>query len=215
MDHPVFPRAERFSFYSHALGFLAALVGAIFLQLRAEGGWDHATLAIYSLTTMVLFSASTLHHVHQSGGAEGRSGWQRRFDHISIYLFIAGTYTAVVSLGIPTTLGFIVLGGVWLFAIVGIILKITAAFFPRWVTAGLYIAMGWMALIAIPSIVRAFDSMELILLTAGGVVYTLGAVGYAMKKPDLWPESIGFHGIWHVMVLIAAVCHYALVYQLA
>ena len=159
---------------------------------------------------MTLFAASTTHHAVQTKEGEERSGWLRRFDHISIYLFIAGTYTPV-CLAMGGAWGVSILSIVWGLALVGILLKVFAPFTPRWVTVTLYIGLGWIAAIAVKPLLENFSTGGLALLIGGGSAYTLGEVGYATKKPDLLPEYVGFHGIWHVMVMLGAGLHFAFI----
>lgn len=203
--------AEAFNFWTHGVSFLAALVGTIFLLISADEPTEYATFAIYGACTMTLFTASTVHHAVQTGHGEARSGWLRRFDHISIYLFIAGTYTPVSILLIEGAWGISVLSVVWGLAVVGILLKIFAPFTPRWITVTLYIGLGWIAVVAVKPLLEQVPTNGLLLLLAGGIAYTVGAVGYATKKPDLWPKYVGFHGVWHIMVMIGAGFHFAMI----
>lgn len=208
---PVHRGAETFSFFSHALGVLVAVVALVWLVVRATGPLAVTTYAIYGTTLIALFSASTAHHAIQTATGTERSGLMRRLDHVSIYLFIAGTYTPITLLALSPGWGWAIFGVVWGVALAGIILKLFAPFTPRWATSGIYIAMGWIALVGIKPLLDAFPPDALGLLLGGGVVYTVGAVGYAMKKPDLWPKVIGFHGVWHVMVLVGAGMHLAFI----
>lgn len=200
--------AEAFSFWSHGIGVVAALVGAVWLLVRADGALATTAFAVYGVTLIALLSASTAHHAVQTATGSESSGIMRRLDHISIYLFIAGTYTPITLLGLSPGWGWAVFGVVWGVAFAGILVKIFAPFAPRWVTSGAYIAMGWIVVVAIRPVLRAFELDDLLFLLAGGIVYTVGAVGYAMKKPDLWPSRIGFHGVWHVAVLVGASLHF-------
>ncbi len=204
---PIHRGAETFSFFSHALGVVAAIVGLVWLVIKADSTLMKAGFAIYGGTLIVLFSSSTAHHAVQTAAGHERSGIMRRLDHVAIYLFIAGTYTPV-CLAIGGAWGISILSVVWGVGLIGILLKLFAPFTPRWLTVALYIAMGWIAGVAVKPMLETFAWQGLLWLLAGGIVYTLGAVGYAMKKPDLWPKVVGFHGVWHVMVLVAAACHF-------
>lgn len=203
--------AEAFNFWTHGVSFVAALVGTIFLLIAADSGAEYASFAIYGACTMTLFTASTVHHAVQTGHGEAHSGWLRRFDHISIYLFIAGTYTPITVLAIGGAWGISILSVVWGLAFGGILLKIFAPFTPRWVTVTLYIGLGWIALVAVKPLWTQLPRMGLLLMLLGGIAYTGGAVGYATKKPDLWPKWVGFHGVWHVMVMIGAAFHFFMI----
>lgn len=203
--------AEAFSFWTHGIGVLFAIAGLIALLMRAAGPLAATAFSIYGATLILLLSSSTAHHAVQTAHGHERSGIMRRLDHVAIYLFIAGTYTPVTLLSFPTAWGWSIFGVVWGVALVGSILKLFAPFTPRWITAGAYVLMGWIAVVAVGPLVQEFSFRALALLLAGGIVYTVGAVGYAMKKPDLWPQWVGFHGVWHVMVLIGAGLHYAFI----
>lgn len=205
------PPGEQFSFWTHAVGALVALVGMVFLILRADGVVAVTAHAVYGSTLVFLFTASAMHHVPWFQN-HGLSGALRRLDHIAIYAFIAGSYTPICLLALDVTIGVPLLVGVWGFGITGIVLKIVRPLAPRWVTVGFYIAMGWTAVLAAPWMVRSFPWHALALLAAGGVLYTVGAVVYASERPNPFPRVMGFHGLWHVFVLVAAGLHYAFIY---
>lgn len=203
--------AEAFSFWTHGVGALAAVAGLVFLLLRADGPREAAALAVYGATLVALLSASTLHHAVQTAHGHERSGILRRLDHVSIYLFIAGTYTPVCLLGLPAAWGLSLLAVVWGMALVGIALKLFLPFAPRWLTSAVYVLMGWIVVAGAGPMLEAFPADGLLVLLAGGIVYTLGAVGYALRKPDLWPHRVGFHGVWHVLVLVGASLHFGFI----
>ena len=200
--------AEAFSFWTHGVGVLFAVAGLVYLVVAAEGARAVASFAVYGSTLIVLLSASTLHHAVQTAHGQERSGFLRRLDHVSIYLFIAGTYTPATLLALSPGWGWSIFCVVWGIAVVGIALKLWAPFAPRWVTSAVYVLMGWVAVVGIKPLLVAFPVAGLGWMFAGGVVYTVGAVGYATKKPDLWPRVVGFHGVWHVMVLVGAGLHF-------
>ncbi len=208
---PVHRGAEAFSFWTHGVGVLFAIAGLVWMLVRAQSTAATVAFAIYGVTLILLLSASTAHHAVQTAAGAERSGLMRRLDHVSIFLFIAGTYTPVSVLAVPPAWGWSILGVVWGCALAGTLMKLFAPFTPRWATAGIYIAMGWIAIVGIKPLLEAFTIPDLLLLLAGGLVYTGGAVGYALKKPDLWPRWVGFHGVWHVLVLIAAGLHFAFI----
>lgn len=208
---PVHKGAEAFSFWTHGVGVLFSIGGLAWLLVRAESAMATAAFSVYGATLIALLSASTAHHAVQTAHGSARSGIMRRLDHVSIYLFIAGTYTPVTLLALSPGWGWSIFGVVWGVASVGILLKLFAPFTPRWATTAIYIAMGWIALVGIKPMLDAFSVPALLVLLAGGVFYTAGAVGYAMKKPDLWPHAVGSHGVWHVNVLIAVGLHFAFI----
>jgi hemolysin III len=203
--------AETFNFVSHLLGTVSGIVGMLWLQRAASSSTEHVAFAIYSASLILLFSASAAHHAIQSASGRERDGWSRRLDHVSIYLFIAGTYTPFCLLALPASSGQPLLIVVASLALVGVALKMFAPFTPRWLTTSLYIALGWSAIFTVGPLLERFAPSELAWVLAGGVAYTVGAVGYATQKPDLWPQHVGFHGVWHVSVLVGAACHFVFV----
>lgn len=163
------------------------------------------TSVVFTMSSVVLFGMSALYH---------RGNWQprvhallRRFDHANIFLLIAGTYTPLswVLLGNPTR--YIVLGIVWIGAILGIVMKVSWMGAPRWLYVPLYIALGWVAIWFLPEFARRGSGAIVALIIAGGIAYTLGAVAYALKRPNPAPRWFGFHEIFHTGTVIGWVCH--------
>ena len=205
---------ERFSFLSHALGAAAAVAGLILLLLRARGALAVTSAALYGASLVLLLSSSALHHaIHPTSAAGTRA--LRRLDHIAIFGLIAGTYTPVSLVGVGGPWGWSVFGVVWGLAVAGTLVKVFWLHAPRWLSVAIYVAMGWTVLVALPAVVRAFPFSGLTLLLAGGVAYTGGAVIYGTKRPDLWPRWLGFHGLWHLLVLVGAATHFAFVWRYA
>jgi len=202
-------RNEAFSFFSHALGALAASVGLLFLLVRAEEAKAILAFAIYGGTMIAMFTTSALHHV-----AHAEEGFFRKLDMSAIYLFIAGTYTPFCILGFPPAWGIPLLGLVWILALSGVAMRWTLPKTPRWVTASIYLGMGWMSLAGIYPLYTTFGWTSVLLLGLGGVVYSIGAIIYARGRPDPWPRYVGYHGLWHVFVLGGAGIHFALVWLL-
>lgn len=211
MEHVHVARAEAFSFWTHAVSAVACVAVLVLLVVQADGPLAATTLAIYGATLVLLFSSSAFHHVVAQFGPKWYAV-SRRLDHIAIFLLIAGTYTPVSLLGFPTAWGWSIFGVVWGFALAGTVLKIFRPHTARWVTTAIYLVMGWIAIVAIWPILEAFDGPALALLAGGGIVYSGGAVIYARKRPDPWPDHVGFHGIWHVFVMVGAALHIAFVW---
>ncbi len=203
---------ERFSFVSHAMGALAAVAGLVLLTVRADGPLAITSSVIYGSSLIVLLAASALHHAFHPKSPTGRRAL-RRLDHISIFGLIAGTYTPFSLVGLGGAWGWSIFGVTWGLAVAGTLVKVYWLHAPRWVSVAFYIAMGWTVLIAIPALVDAFSFTAILLLAAGGVSYTGGAVVYGLKKPDLWPAWMGYHGLWHLFVLVGASVHWWLVYE--
>lgn len=172
-----------------------------------RAGWASA---IYAVTVSALFGTSALYH---------RRTWQprahammKRLDHSMIFVFIAGTYTPFVALTLPRTSSVVVLVTVWAGAILGVGLKMAWPDAPRWLSVPLYIALGWVAVFVLPQFLHTYGVATLVLLAAGGILYTLGALVYAFRRPDPYPGTFGFHEVFHLCTLVAAICHYIAVW---
>lgn len=202
---------ERFSFLSHALGALAAMPALIVLLTAAQSTLAAATVAIYGASLIALLVNSSLHHAIHPASEAGRRVF-RRMDHISIYVVIAGTYTPVALVGLGGFWGWAMFATIWGLCAAGILTKVFWLHAPRWLSTAFYIVMGWTVLWFLGPLVERFPWDELRWVFAGGVVYSVGAAIYAVKKPDLFPRWMGFHGLWHVFVLVAAGLHWWFVY---
>lgn len=203
--------AERFSSYSHTLCALAAAVGAVVLFFRApDVGAARLAVLVYSFGAIAMFGASALYHAQKR--AEQESGLWRRLDHAAVFVMIAGTNTPVCYAYLPSVWFWAVVGTLWALAVFGIAFKMSALGNRRWLTVGVYLAMGWMGIIPLPKMVDVMPLTQIFWLTLGGVIYSAGAIVYATKRPDPWPNAVGFHGVWHLFVIAAAVAHFILVY---
>jgi hemolysin III len=211
------PRAEKglraivrepFSGLSHLASALAAVAGMAVLVAMAAPGRKPAFI-IYGLSMILLFSASAAYHLIRTKPSMERL--LRRLDHSAIYLLIAGTYTPVCLSVLPGPLGTAILVIIWALAAAGIVAK--ALLFdriPLWVSTALYIAMGWLGIVAIVPLVKALPFEGIAWLAAGGLFYTLGAVIYGLKRPNPFPGVFGSHEIWHLFVSAGAAAHFLL-----
>lgn len=203
---------ERFSCYSHALGAVAAVGGAVLLLSRIPASAPVLLVAsVYSVGAVAMLSASALYHAHKKADDEV-SRW-RRIDHAAVFFMIAGTYTPVCYVGLPTGWFWAIIGTQWGLVVIGVIAKLYVLNMPRWFTVGVYLVMGWFAAVPLPKFSGALSSLQLATLFAGGLAYTVGAIIYARKRPNPWPAAVGFHGIFHLFVLVGVVLHYLLVYS--
>jgi hemolysin III len=164
-------------------------------------------IACFSVTAMLTTSA-LFHRVSWSPKARRR---MRRADHSAIFVCIAGTYTAVAGLSLPDTDAAIVLGIVWGASIVGIAMRFAWLDAPKWAVALPYIAVGWIAVGAVPEFFHHLGVLGFSMMLGGGLLYTLGAVVYARKRPDPWPTVFGYHEIFHAFVLAAVCLHLSLI----
>ncbi len=196
--------------FTHLGGAVLAAVGmVILLALGHESVPKIVSLTVYGLTLVAMFSASATYHLVKSRPEVIKV--LRKFDHSAIYLLIAGTYTPICLNLFHGFWQWGLLVIVWSMAAIGIGVKIFIINAPRWVTAGIYLVMGWLAVLAFGEILRVMPVGAVIWLVAGGLFFTLGAVVYITKKPDFFPGVFGFHEIWHIFVLLGCVCHYILI----
>ncbi|WP_040337327.1 PAQR family membrane homeostasis protein TrhA [Candidatus Blastococcus massiliensis] len=196
----------------HLFSFFGAIVSsAVLIPLAyVESARAGISVTVYCLTICGLFGVSALYHRRRWSPR----GWRlmKRLDHSMIFLFIAGTYTPFALLAVDEATGFLVLAVVWAGALGGVTLKMTWPTAPRWVGVPLYIALGWVAVFVLTDILHFAGVTSLVLLAAGGVLYTLGGIAYGIKRPDPWPGTFGYHEVFHAMTVVAAICHYIAVY---
>ncbi|HET6212583.1 MAG TPA: hemolysin III family protein [Micromonosporaceae bacterium] len=192
--------------------FVAVACGVVLSAIAATrpGTAPLVSCVIYSLTVCALFGVSALYHRR----VWSPRGYQvmRRLDHSMIFLFIAGTYTPFCALLLPPRTATILLATVWTGALAGVALKLVWPHAPRWLSAPLYIALGWVAIAVLPDIYRAGGVAALALLVAGGAIYSLGGVLYALRRPNPWPNVFGHHEFFHACTLVAAICHQIAIY---
>jgi len=191
---------------SHAWAFWPALAAAIVLVALAPTGIARAAAAVYGFGLCALFAASSTYHRWR-----WHPRWRpllRRIDHSTIFVFIAASYTPVALLVMHGTLRWVILAAVWAGALGGVILSVAWITAPRVLGAACYLLLGWVAVAALPQLVHRLPVAPLVLLAAGGVLYTLGAIVYATQRPDPWPRTFGFHEVFHALVIAAAVVHF-------
>jgi hemolysin III len=204
------PMKPRLRGVLHQWAFFVAVVAGVVLIAIAPPGRATLATAIYAITVVGLFGVSALYHrVNWSSAAARR--WMRRLDHSMIFLVIAGTYTPFALLALHGSLATAILIVVWAGALGGIVLNLVWIDAPKWVTALVYVALGWVAVIAFPSLFDELGVTATALVAAGGVLYTLGALVYALRRPDPAPTVFGYHEIFHALVIAAAALQYAVV----
>lgn len=190
----------------HEGAFFVAIVVAPLLILSADAFRARVAAAIFACSVATCFGVSALYH---------RITWtpwlrrlMRRLDHAGVYLLIAGTYTPVALLVLNGDLGRVILTVVWAGALAAILLKVVWVDAPKWVAAGIGLALGWVAVVALPQLVHRLQPAGLALLIAGGLFYTAGAIVYARHKPDPMPAVFGYHEVFHALTIVAATCQY-------
>ena len=192
---------------SHQYAFFVAAAAGAALVAFAQGLQARVAVAVYALSLSAMFGASALYH--RIDWPPRPRAWLRRLDHSMIFVLVAGTYTPFAVLVLAPALGWTLLGVVWGGAVVGIVLSLVWADAPRWLSAALYVALGWVAIVGLPQLWDRAGAMAVALLATGGVLYTVGAVIYARRRPDPSPGVFGYHEVFHVLVIAAAAVHFA------
>ena len=157
---------------------------------------------IYGIALTALFTISALYH--RWPGDPRWKPWLQRLDHSTIFIFIAASYTPITLLVLHGTVQTVVLISVWAGAAAGVTLSLAWINAPRLLTAACYLALGWVAVVAFPQLLREAGVAPFVLLAVGGGLYSLGAGVYAAKRPNLWPRTFGFHEVFHALVIAAA-----------
>jgi hemolysin III len=190
----------------HELAFYAALGLGIPLSITAEHGRARASAIVFASCVALCFGASALYH-RPTWQPRARS-WLARLDHAGIYLLIAGTYTPFGLLVMSPGWGIPVLSVVWTGSLIAILLKVLKPGLPKPISASIAVALGWVAAVAFTQLLK-LPAAGLALLVAGGLAYTLGAVVYALRRPNPVPGVLGYHEVFHLLTLVAAGCQYA------
>jgi hemolysin III len=205
-----YPPRPRLRGVSHQWAFFFSLAAGLALVLAAPAGEATAASAIYAVSVAALFGTSALYH-RVAWSSAGARRWMRRLDHSMIFVLIAGTYTPFALLVLEGTLALVILIVVWAGALGGIVLKLVWLEAPKPVIAVLYVLLGWVAVVAFPDMVERLGVTSTVLVAAGGVLYTAGAVVYALGRPDPAPTVFGYHEIFHALVIAAAALQYAVI----
>ncbi|MBN6777539.1 hemolysin III family protein [Pseudoclavibacter alba] len=196
----------------HAGALPVVIVATLLLLVFTPGLMPRLVCALYGLSSILLFGISALYH---------RFNWSprvrlalKRFDHANIFLLIASTYSPISLLGLREPESLILFFSVWSVAILGIFFRIFWTSAPRWLYVALYLALGWSAVMFLPALLQA-NWVMMLLVAIGGILYTIGAVAYGMKKPNPWPGHFGFHELFHACTVLAYLCHWTAVLIIA
>jgi len=195
---------------SHQWAFFVSLATGLALVLLAPAGKATLAAVIYAVSVAALFGTSALYHRINWSSLPARR-WMRRLDHSMIFLLIAGTYTPFALLALDGTLATVILAVVWGGALGGILLKLVWIDAPKLLVAMVYVALGWVAVAAFPNLIDEIGITGTAMVAAGGVLYTLGALVYAFKRPDPAPAVFGYHEVFHALVIAAAALQYAVI----
>ena len=213
MSKYLFPVREPFNAYSHLAGAIISIAWTVLLLINAaESPVSYkVSFIIYGVTVFLMFFSSAVYHtINVSFKTEELF---RLFDHIMIYVVIAGSYTPICVIVLDGGWRLGMLLGIWLFALAGVFKKIFWLNAPRWFSTALYLLMGWVAVIIFPQMWDLLPKMFSYWIVIGGLFYSIGAVIYAIEKPNPFLPHFGFHEIWHVFVLGGAFSHFWAVYK--
>ncbi len=204
--------SESFNFYSHLAGGIAAVVGTIYLaKIASHSASMLITALIYGISVVFLFSASSLYHVFKK--EENELSFWRKMDRLAIFFMIAGTYTPICYFCLEGSWRWSIIAIQWGLVGFGVCSQLFFPRAPRMLYAVIYLGMGWVALFPMKQVLANMSLVQEVLLFTGGFAFTLGGLIYAIKRPRLVPGIFSFHELFHVMVLIGGVLHYAMIYR--
>ena len=203
---------------THFIGFVMAATGALPLlhkAVRFFGFPGFIAMLVYTLSLLLLYGASSSYHTFDLD--EKRNKCLKKFDHMMICVLIAGSYTPICLLVLPKHIGIPMLIVIWVLAALGILFKAFWVFCPKWISSVLYIGMGWTCVMAFPTLLATLTPAAFGWLLAGGVIYTIGGVIYALKLPIFngRHKNFGSHEIFHLFVMAGSLCHYIFMFYYA
>ena len=198
---------------THFIGFIAVIPVFICLLEKAETKLQMIGFIVFGISLMLLYGASTIYHTLDISPKVNKM--LKKMDHMMIFILIAGTYTPICAIAIGGTVGYGLLALVWSIAIVGIVIKALWIHCPKWFSSGLYIGMGWVCVLAFTQLLNALSPAAFGWLLAGGVIYTIGGVIYALKLPvfNARHKNFGTHEIFHLFVMAGSACHFIVIYS--
>lgn len=205
---------EPASGFSHLFGALlsvAALIVLLYVAITNRNVWEIVSFSIFGASMILLYSASATYHLVNS--SEKVLLILQKIDHSMIFVLIAGTYTPICLTLLRGSTGFTLMAVVWSCALLGIIMKIFFFNIPRWLYTGVYMLMGWIAVFAVVPLYRAAGLPAISWLIAGGLLYTAGGVIYAIKRPNVVQDWLGFHEIFHIFVILGSTSHFIMVFK--
>lgn len=195
----------------HRACFLLSIPAGLVLVLVANGVEARIAALVYAFGVATLYGVSGAYHLPRWSDA-ARQRW-KRLDHAAIFVMIAGTYTPICLLVLSGAGAIALLVAVWVAALAGVVLALTGIATKPGVGHAMYITIGWLAVLALPEMVRRLSATDLALLLSGAILYTVGAFVLACKWPDPSPKVFGYHEVWHVMVVAASLSHGVVIYS--
>jgi len=196
----------------HQAAFFIALGSCLLLLLKATNSISFIAVSVYSFSLINLLGTSALYH--RINWSVNKRKWMKRLDHSAIYVLIAGTFTPICLLALSQDSGKKLLITIWAVATLGILQSLFYVQAPKWLSAILYVFAGYLILPYLSELKSSIGETNIWLLIIGGLLYTIGAVTYALKRPHLKPEVIGYHEVFHILVIAGAACHFSIIYQL-
>lgn len=193
----------------HQIAFFVAIPAGVALVALARGTSARVVATVYALSLVGLYGTSAAYH--RLARSPGARRWMKRLDHSMIFVLIAGTVTPVAALVLSPPWSVVLLIVVWGGAALGVALKMFVVEGFQVLTGTLYIVLGWVAILTLPQLVHRMSVASLVLVVAGGVLYTVGATVLLRRRPDPAPSTFGYHEVWHSMVVAASACHYVAV----
>jgi len=209
---PLFEERPSWRGRLHTWAFYAAIPAGAALIVMARGAAATASACIFAAGLLAVFGTSAAYH-RLAHSVRARTIMQR-LDHSMIYLLIAASYVPICIVGLPRAWGIPMLSIVGALGLLGVVLKLVAPRRGTWIGFALYPLMGWCALAATPALVSNLTALQLVLVVAGGIAYTIGFPVLLTRWPDPWPRTFGYHEVWHVFTVVAAMLHFGAVASL-
>jgi hemolysin III len=194
---------------SHQIGFFVALPLGVLIALESNTARGHTAAIVFATSVATMFGASSLYH--RVNWSPTCRLWMRRVDHAGIFGLIAGTYTPFGLLVLDGAWSIVVLAVVWGGTAAAVLMKFVWVGAPKWLGALIAVALGWVGVVVFPQLLDEIGVAGAMLVLAGGVAYTAGAVIYAVRRPDPLPAVFGYHELFHALVVVAVACQYVAV----
>jgi len=205
-------KKELTSAFTHLGGAIFGVVGTVLLlNTKISNDTTWMAFMIFGISMILMYSTSTAYHFIDKSKQKAKLV-MRKLDHIMIFVFVAGTYTPICLITLNGSVGYRLLALVWSITIAGVFIKLFWITAPSWVSSLLYILMGWVAVFVLSPLKNTMAPGGMYWLFAGGILYTIGGVIYALKKPNINSNYFGFHELFHIFVLAGSLCHYVMMY---